>query len=128
MSEQRKALDALREELRERIEANERRFDDPYYRIEGVFQPADADWPGDKEGRALLAYVSHYRIFGRVIPCVEEMLRELPKHTNAHFYFGPRREREFMSSSFPVIRGFCAVFVSITSNSKTHSHLRHCAL
>ena len=128
MSEQRKALDALREELRERIEANERRFDDPYYRIEGVFQPADADWPGDKEGRALLAYVSHYRIFGRGIRAWRKCCgscRNIPMRT---FISVPRREREFMSSSFPVIRGFCAVFVSITSNSKTHSHLRHCAL
>ncbi len=111
MSEQRKALDALREELRERIEANERRFDDPYYRIEGVFQPADADWPGDKEGRALLAYVSHYRIFGRVIPCVEEMLRELPKHTNAHFYFGPpagkRIHEQQLSGHSWLLRGLC---------------------
>lgn len=47
-------------ELRERINLNRNRLlNDSYYTIDGIFSPSDYDWYGDKEGRALLAFVSH---------------------------------------------------------------------
>ena len=53
-----------KEELEERIEKNFRRLQDPYYQIQEVFSDVSYDWPGDKEGRALLAFVCHYVIHG----------------------------------------------------------------
>ena len=52
-----------KEELRERTKLNfDHLKEDPYYSIDEVFSPADYSWYGDKEGRALLAFVSHYKI------------------------------------------------------------------
>ena len=49
-------------ELRERINLNRNRLlNDSYYTIDGIFSPSDYEWYGDKEGRALLAFVSHYK-------------------------------------------------------------------
>ncbi len=77
------------QELSKRIELNFNRLkNDEYYQIGGVFSPAGYDWPGDKEGRALLAFVSHYNINGRKLPCMDEMLNELEARTNGRFYFG----------------------------------------
>ena len=45
-------------ELAERLALNHRRMSESFYDIDNVFAPIDAKWPGDKEGRALLAFVS----------------------------------------------------------------------
>jgi len=78
-----------KDELRERIRLN---FDhlknDPYYSIAEVFSPADYSWYGDKEGRALLAFVSHYKISGEKIPCMGLMMEQLPGKLNEEGYFG----------------------------------------
>ncbi len=99
-------------ELSQRILLNrERLANDPYYQIEGVFAPADYDWYGDKEGRALLAFVSHYKINGSMIPCMKEMMAELPQHVNAQGYFGPLaneiiHEQQLSGHSW-LLRGLC---------------------
>ena len=68
-------LPVSKTELEERIERNYQRLkNDPYYGIGQVFSPSDYGWMGDKEGRALLAFVSHWRMSGRSIPCMEQML------------------------------------------------------
>lgn len=58
------------------------------YSIEHIFQPKEYDWPGDWEGRALLAFCCHYEIDKTEIPCMHEMMRRLPAHTNGKLYFG----------------------------------------
>ena len=78
------------QELSARVKLNfEHLKYDPYYSIGEVFSPRDYSWYGDKEGRALLAFVSHYKITGEVIPCMEEMLHEMPGRLNGEGYFGP---------------------------------------
>ncbi len=78
-----------RGELMRRIELNYRRLDeDEYYRIGGVFSPASYDWAADKEGRALLAFMSHYKISGRKIDCMEQLLSQLPSRLNERGYMG----------------------------------------
>ncbi len=48
------------QELSARVKLNfEHLKYDPYYSIGEVFSPRDYSWYGDKEGRALLAFVSH---------------------------------------------------------------------
>ena len=74
-------------ELDKRIELNFHRLSEgDYYRIGEVFSPASYSWQGDKEGRALLAFVSHYKISGRVIPCMEQMLEKMVVNRNQMDY------------------------------------------
>lgn len=98
-------------ELKERIALSYKRFtDDEYYRIGGVFSPDTYDWPGDKEGRALLAFVSHYKITGKKIPCMREMLAEMEKHLNGRRYMGEAAgvilEQQLSGHSW-LLRGLC---------------------
>lgn len=100
-----------REELRERVERSYSRLLEDYYQMPGVFQEYCADWPGDKEGRALLAFVSHYKTTGRINPCMEALLEALPRYTNAHLYFDPEQnpvihEQQLSGHSW-YLRGLC---------------------
>ena len=99
-------------ELNERIALNFRRLaDDPYYQIGDVFSPAGYGWMGDKEGRALLAFVSHYKMTGKKIPCMEEMLEKMPAMVNEQNYLGKCgdgmiREEQLSGHSW-LLRGLC---------------------
>lgn len=101
-----------RNELNERIALNYRRLaDDPYYQIGDVFSPAGYGWMGDKEGRALLAFVSHYKMTGKKIPCMEEMLEKMPSMVNEQNYLGKCgdgmiREEQLSGHSW-LLRGLC---------------------
>lgn len=75
-------------ELNERIRLSEERLQAPYYCLPDVFSPKTYDWPGDKEGRALLAFTCHYRMTGRKIPAMDALVAALPEQTNEHHYFG----------------------------------------
>ena len=67
-------------ELNTRIALNFKRLrDSSYYQIGEVFAPAEYGWPADKEGRALLSYVSHYKISGKKIPCMDKMIEKAQK-------------------------------------------------
>ncbi len=99
------------DEIDGRLSRNRERLLKPYYQIPDVFQKPDATWPADKEGRALLAFVCHYKATGHVNPCMEELLRQLPKYTNAEFYFGPTAgdvifEQQLSGHSW-LLRGLC---------------------
>lgn len=70
------------------IEKNFERLSSNTYSIDNIFQPSDYGWPGDWEGRALLAFVCHYKISGKKIPCMQQMMERLKDKTNAKYYFG----------------------------------------
>lgn len=99
-------------ELEKRIELNYIHLeDDPYYHIENIFAPKEYDWYGDKEGRALLAFVSLYKITGKKIACMEELLNKLPEKTNKYMFFGPESgkiiyEQQLSGHSW-LLRGLC---------------------
>ncbi len=105
-------LNLCKNELYERIELNYHRLaDDPYYQIGDVFSPADYGWMGDKEGRALLAFVSHYKISGKGIPCMEQMLEKMPSMVNEQNFLGKCgdgmiREEQLSGHSW-LLRGLC---------------------
>lgn len=110
MSELRLPLDEI--ELASRIERNYRRLaDGDYYQIENVFAPATYSWQGDKEGRALLAFVSHYKISGQKIPCMEQMLAQMKDRVNELGFFGPVYHEEIheqqLSGHSWLLRGLC---------------------
>ena len=101
-------------ELSERVERSYGRFFDAYYQMPGVFQEYCADWPGDKEGRALLAFVSHYKMTGKINPCMDALLEALPRYTNEHLYFDPPQnpvihEQQLSGHSW-FLRGLCEHF------------------
>ena len=105
-------LPVSKTELEERIERNYQRLkNDPYYGIGEVFSPPDYGWMGDKEGRALLAFVSHWRMSGRSIPCMEQMLERMPSMLNERHYLGDcsgeRIREEQLSGHSWLLRGLC---------------------
>lgn len=99
-------------ELQDRIALNYRRLSTgDYYSIDEIFSPEDYDWYGDKEGRALLAFLCHYKISGKTIPCMEQMLAQLNAHLNPQGYFGPIWEQEIQEQQLSghswLLRGLC---------------------
>lgn len=102
-------------ELDTRIALNYHRLaDSAYYQIGEVFSPDAYDWPADKEGRALLAFVSHYKISGKKIPCMEEMLKMLPSKLNEKGYMGTvypdlMAEQQLSGHSW-LLRGLCEYY------------------
>lgn len=81
------------EEIKARTELNFQRMSDDYYDIDHVFAGDDAEWPGDKEGRALLAFVSLYKSTGRKIPCMDLMMDKIPEKTSNRMFFGNKTEK-----------------------------------
>ena len=100
-----------RTELDERIARSYDRLLGDYYQMPGVFQEYCADWPGDKEGRALLAFVSHYKMTGKRNPCMEALMEALPTYTNEHLYFDPKQDpvihEQQLSGHSWYLRGLC---------------------
>ena len=74
--------------MEKNIQLNFQRLNEDTYQIENVFQNSDYDWPGDWEGRALLAFVCHYEATGQEIPCMHEMVKQLEEKTDGKLYFG----------------------------------------
>lgn len=101
-----------RDELKIRIEKNRERLScGDYYQYESIFSPESYTWYGDKEGRALLAFMSHYKISGDKIPCMDKLLSELPHRLNDKGYLGPAFEDEIheqqLSGHSWLLRGLC---------------------
>ncbi len=59
----------------------------PPYDMDHVFD-GNPGWPGDREGRAMLAFLCHYAMSGRKIPALDGMMRDLPERTNRRLFFG----------------------------------------
>jgi len=100
------------QELARRIELNFTRLSEgDYYQIGEIFAPAEYDWPGDKEGRALLAFVSLYKATGKKIPCMEEMLALMPGKLNEKGYIGKAEDEivieQQLSGHSWLLRGLC---------------------
>ncbi|MBR4762571.1 MAG: hypothetical protein IK086_08035 [Clostridia bacterium] len=103
------------EELNARIDLNYRRLaDSAYYQIDEVFASDNYDWPADKEGRALLAFVSHYKISGKKIPCMDLLVEKLPSKLNKKGYLGIARDNliaeQQLSGHSWLLRGLCEYY------------------
>ncbi|MBQ7642964.1 MAG: hypothetical protein IJS67_03585, partial [Clostridia bacterium] len=70
------------------IDLSFKRLNEDAYGIEQVFQKAGYGWPGDWEGRALLAFNCLYEITGQEIPCMHQMVEKLKEKTDGRYYFG----------------------------------------
>lgn len=101
------------EELFERLRLSRQRMSEPFYDIDNVFAPEDARWPGDKEGRALLAFVSLALAGEEKIPCMDQMIEKLPRMLNCKGYLGKIRNEFFeqqLSGHSWLLRGLCAYY------------------
>lgn len=102
-------------ELDERIRLNLNRLCEyPYYQKEQIFAPVDYDWYGDKEGRALLAFVCHYKISKTKIPAMDYLISALADRVNESGYLGPIYEHEIheqqLSGHSWLLRGLCEYY------------------
>lgn len=110
-----KLVPVSEKELQTRIELNYRRLaEGDYYSTENVFSPKDYDWYADKEGRALLAFVSHYKINGKSAPCMGFLMEHLQEHMNEDGYFGPvfadKIHEQQLSGHSWLLRGLCEYY------------------
>lgn len=100
------------EEINERIRLSHQRMGEPFYQIENVFSLWDK-WPGDKAGRALLAFVSLADCGMEKIPCMDTEIDELPGVMNEKGYLGAITEDFFeqqLSGHSWLLRGLCAYY------------------
>ena len=74
--------------MNKNIRLNFNRFFEKDYSLENLFRPEDYDWPGDWEGRALLAFLCHKEIHGAEVPHLHSFFNEIPNRTNQYKYFG----------------------------------------
>lgn len=65
------------------------RLEGHWYRPEEVFSADQSGWPGDWEGRILLALSLLAQSTGRPPAYLDEILSLVPQHLNAKGYFGP---------------------------------------
>ncbi len=101
-------------EIQARLALNEQRLNEAYYQMPEVFSPEGYDWPGDKEGRALLAFVSHYKATGHINPCMPALMEHMPAHMNEQGYFGHLAreviDEQQLSGHSWLLRGLCEHF------------------
>ena len=100
-------------ELNDRIRLNHQRLSEPFYDIDNVFADENAKWPGDKEGRALLAFVSLINAGADKILCMELMIKKLPEMLNSKGYLGRITDEFFeqqLSGHSWLLRGLCEYY------------------
>lgn len=118
-------------DLDRRIERNFKRLSEgDYYQIENIFSPMTYTWYGDKEGRALLAFASHFKISGRVIACMPKLLEQLKDKCNDAGYLGPvfssQIHEQQLSGHSWLLRGLCEYY-EIQQDAACLAHIRNIA-
>ena len=101
-------------ELCSRVERNFDRLEETKYQPDNVFLTMEQSWgwPGDTEGRTILALVLDAQLTGRTPKYLDEILRRLPSKLNERGYFGPiwtdAVNEQQLSGMGWVLRGLCA--------------------
>ncbi len=83
-----KNVPEVRGELMERVLLNAARLCSPIYRPHAIYTQDKNGWPGDWEGRTVLALVSHMKCLGHVPAYLDQILQCLPEHYNEKGYLG----------------------------------------
>lgn len=100
-------------ELRTRLERNFDRMEEEKYRPDKVYLTMEQSWswPGDTEGRTILALVSDARATGRTPKYLDEILRRLPEKANERGYLGPvfegQAHEQQLAGNGWLLRGLC---------------------
>lgn len=91
----------IRGDLCRRIHLNYARLESKHYRPEHIFGADQSGWPGDWEGRTILALVKLKAATGREPAYLERILELLPARLNEKGYLGPVYEQD-AESALPV--------------------------
>ncbi len=78
-------------DLLQRAQRSLARLQQEPYRPDEIYRPADYDWPGDYEGRVLLALILLAQALGQEPANLALVLEALPSHLNEQGYLGPVR-------------------------------------
>ena len=103
-------------ELGDRLSRNFDRMETELYQPEQVYwtEQESGGWPGDKEGRTILALVLDGRASHREPKYLGELIRLLPEHLNAKGYLGSIHEGEVdeqqLSGHGWLLRGLCEYY------------------
>ena len=105
----------LREDFRRRVERTFERLSGDTYAGEKVFREPSYDWPGDWEGRYLLASVLLRRLTGRETASFAYLWEHLGEHTNEYGYFGSVTDgtsvsEQQLSGNGWFLRGLCEYY------------------
>ena len=102
-------------ELAARIELNRNRLaTGECYQIPRAFSAKEYEWFGDREGRVILAFMSHYKINGEIIPTLKQVMELMPGYLNEKGFFGPTFEGKIheqqLSGHSWLLRGLCEYY------------------
>ena len=117
-------------ELRQRIERNFDRLETDYYQPDQVYwtEEQSGGWPGDKEGRTILALVLDAQASGRTPLYLDELIRRLPRELNAKGYLGSILEgsadEQQLSGHGWLLRGLCEYYAWKKDPQSTASFCR----
>ena len=105
------------QEIDERLRCSHARLTTAPYLFSQIFQAPDYPWPGDWEGRALLAFVS-LRKTGVCppVPCMDAMVAALPAHVNSAGYFGAPFAGEIADELFLIFPFSIFINLALFSN------------
>lgn len=103
-------------ELSQRIQRNFDRLEEEYYHPENVFwsEKESGGWPGDKEGRTILALTMDAQASGRTPKYLDTLIKMLPAHLNAKGYLGTVHEgadEQQLSGHGWLLRGLCEYYL-----------------
>ena len=105
-------------ELNTRLMKNFDRLEEEIYQPENVYMTEEASnwWPGDKEGRTILALTKLARATGRTPKYLDAILKMFPAKVNEKGYFGTIYpvgvlDEQQLSSHGWVLRGLCEYYL-----------------
>ncbi len=99
-----------------RLRLNQQRLNEEKYQPDHVFlsMAQSGGWPGDTEGRTILALTLDAQALHSVSNNLEEILRRLPSHLNERGYMGPVFEgvihEQQLSGNGWMLRGLCEYY------------------
>lgn len=109
------AYQTMHGELQQRLLKNLQRLHEEKYQPDHVFltMAESGDWPGDTEGRTLLALVLDAQATHQQAQYLEEIVRRIPLHLNERGYMGPVFDtchEQQLSGNGWLLRGLCAYY------------------
>lgn len=103
-------------ELRDRLLGNFNRLEQPLYQPDEVFVSEEESngWPGDKEGRTILALTLEAQLTKRKPVYLDQIIHAIPSKVNEKGYFGTIHEglnnEQQLASHGWVLRGLCEYY------------------
>ena len=108
-------------ELAERLALNLGRLSAECYRPATIYTMDQAGWPGDWEGRTILALVSLWNALDTKPAYLDPIMEGLPEHLNAEGYLGPvsdgRFDEQRLSGHNWLVRGLCEYWLRTGDNA-----------